>query len=142
MAARSRRPHPGPTSAPGAYAAPVGGGAPATRPGVGPAPVDELFDVSADGSVVIRVRVQPGAAHDGLVGRHGDALKLRVRAPADRGRANDAVVDLVAALAGVPVRDVDLVGGRTSRSKRVRVRGLGVQELSERLARQLDGAGG
>ena len=51
---------------------------------------------AADGGVVLAVHVQPGAGRTEVVGRHGDALKLRVAAPPTGNRANDAVVELVA----------------------------------------------
>jgi uncharacterized protein (TIGR00251 family) len=87
--------------------------------------VDEPFDVRTDGTLVLRLHVQPGARRPGVVGRHGDALKVAVTAPADRGRANEAVLALVAELLGVPRSAVELVAGATSRSKRVAVRGIG-----------------
>lgn len=88
----------------------------------------------ADGSaVVVTVRVQPGAARTGLVGRHGDALKVRVTAPADRGRANAMVEALLAEVFGVPRRAVAVTTGASSRTKRVRVDGLDLAGASSRL---------
>ena len=86
--------------------------------------VDDVFDERADGTLVLRLRVQPGARRDAVVGRHGDALKVAVAAPADRGRANEAVLDLVAGVLGVGRPAVELVAGASSRTKRVAVRGL------------------
>jgi len=83
----------------------------------------ELFDVRADGSVVVRLHVQPGAARTGVLGRHGEALKVAVAAPADKGRANEAVLALVAEVLAVPRSAVALVGGAKNRQKRVEVRG-------------------
>jgi len=69
----------------------------------------------------VRVHVQPGGARSELVGRHGDRLKVRVAAPPEAGRATAAVLDLLAAVAGVPRRSVTLVAGATSRHKTVRL---------------------
>jgi uncharacterized protein len=85
------------------------------------APVGDLFDVRADGTVVLRVHAQPGASREGVVGVHGDALKVAVRAPADRGRANEAVLAVLAELLGVAPSSLALVAGTTSRAKRVAV---------------------
>jgi len=63
--------------------------------------------------------VQPRAAREGLAGIHGDALKLKVRAPAQDDKANQAVLALLAALLDVPVSRLTISSGRTSRSKRV-----------------------
>jgi uncharacterized protein (TIGR00251 family) len=76
------------------------------------------------GGVVLRVHVQPRAARPGAVGRHGDALKLRVASPPVDDRANREVESLIAALVGVPVAAVTVVGGSRSRAKRVRLEGV------------------
>jgi uncharacterized protein (TIGR00251 family) len=81
----------------------------------------------------IAVVVSPGASRDELVGRHGDAWKVRVRAPADRGRANEAVCALLAGALGVPRASVQVVGGAASRHKIVEVRGVEPAELTRRL---------
>ena len=49
----------------------------------------------SEGGAVLAVHVQPGAGRTDVVGRYGDALKLRVAAPPTGNRANDAVVELV-----------------------------------------------
>ena len=98
----------------------------------------ELFDVRDDGRVVLRLSVSPGAGRSLVVGRHGDALKVRVGAPPERGRANAAVIDLVATVLGVAQADVEVVGGETSRSKRVAVGGIDADEVDRRLDAALD----
>lgn len=76
----------------------------------------------ADG-VELALRVQPGAHRNGVSGVYGERLKLVVSAPATDGRANEAIVALVAQLAGVPRRAVVLVSGAGARDKRVRIAG-------------------
>ena len=83
-----------------------------------------LFDIDADGNVVLPVYVQPGAHRSAVAGRHGEAVKVRVAEPPERGRANAAVARLVADELGVRAGAVDVVTGRTSRRKRVLVRGV------------------
>jgi uncharacterized protein (TIGR00251 family) len=94
--------------------------------GAGHGAVDELFEVVAattegDDEIILRVHVQPGAGRTAVVGRHGDALKLRVGAPPEGGRANDAVAALLATTFGVPAATVRLESGATSRTKRYRI---------------------
>jgi uncharacterized protein YggU (UPF0235/DUF167 family) len=60
-------------------------------------------------------------------------LRVRVAAPPLDGRANDAVVLLIARAAGLPRSAVSLVGGERSRDKTLRVVGLGAAALRERL---------
>jgi hypothetical protein len=86
--------------------------------------VTDLFDIAGEDEVLLRLHVQPGAGRSAVVGRHGDALKVRVAAPPREGRANAACVALVATTLGVKEAAVELVSGQASRSKRVRVRGV------------------
>jgi uncharacterized protein (TIGR00251 family) len=79
------------------------------------------------------VHVSPGATTQGVAGRHGDAWKVRVSAPAEGGRANEAVVRLLAETLGVRRRDVTLVSGHGGREKIVRLTGLGHAEAERRL---------
>lgn len=81
----------------------------------------------------LRLRVIPGAQRSEIVGRYGDAWKVRVAAAPERGKANDAVLDLLAHALEVPRGTVELVGGRASRDKIVSVRGLTVDEADQRL---------
>jgi uncharacterized protein len=85
----------------------------------------------------LRVTVSPGAARTELVGRHGDGWRARVAAPPERGRANDALVALLAAALAVPASSVRVVGGRSARAKVVEVDGLEKDEVESRLTRSL-----
>jgi uncharacterized protein YggU (UPF0235/DUF167 family) len=84
-------------------------------------------------STRLRVRVVPGAARTQLVGRLGDAWKLRVHAAPERGLANDAVVALLAETLGLPRADVRVVAGHTTRDKLVEVAGISQDEAEHRL---------
>ena len=75
----------------------------------------------------------PGAARTQLVGRLGDAWKLRVHAAPERGRANDAVVALLAETLGLPRADVRVVAGHTTRDKVVELAGISQDEAERRL---------
>jgi uncharacterized protein (TIGR00251 family) len=99
----------------------------------------DLYDDGPDG-VVLRVHVQPGAGRSAVVGRHGDALKVRVAAPPVEGRANEATRALLAEALGVPDADVDLTSGQSSRTKRFRLKGLDAEEADKRLRVALDEA--
>jgi uncharacterized protein (TIGR00251 family) len=83
----------------------------------------------------LRLRVAPGAARSGVVGRHGDAWKVRVTAAADRGQANAEVLRLLASALGVPRRSLSLVAGHASRDKVVQLDGLASDEAELRLER-------
>ncbi|MEP7327632.1 MAG: DUF167 domain-containing protein [Betaproteobacteria bacterium] len=72
-------------------------------------------------ALVLTLHVQPGAARTQVVGIHGDALKLKLAAPPVDGKANDALLHFLADAFGVPLRQVTLVRGQTTRAKVVRV---------------------
>jgi len=79
------------------------------------------------------LRVSPRARRSEVVGRHGEAWKVRVAAAPERGAANDAVLDLLADALGVERRRLALVAGRTGRDKIVEVEGLSSSEVERRL---------
>jgi uncharacterized protein (TIGR00251 family) len=98
--------------------------------GVSPSTPDlvGLIEAGKDGAV-LRAHVQPGASGEGIAGVHGNALKVRVRAPATSGRANEAVLALLAKELDVPAMALTVTGGGSSRDKRVRFAGLSAAEL-------------
>jgi uncharacterized protein len=89
----------------------------------------------ADRSTRVRVRVSAGARRSELVGQYGDAWKVRVAAPPKGGRANEAVVQLLAETLDVPRRDVKISSGVASREKVIAVQGLEADEADRRLRR-------
>ena len=93
---------------------------------------DELHRTTDDGEV-LSVHVQPGAGRTAVVGRHGTALKVKVAAPPEGGRANDAVLALLATSFGLPTSAVELVGGAASRSKQVLLRGVEASDVDATL---------
>ncbi len=84
-------------------------------------------------STRLRLRVSPGAARAGVVGRHGEAWKVRVTAPPEDGRANDAVVRLLADTLSVPRSSVTLVSGHGGRDKIIELAGLAPAQIERRL---------
>lgn len=93
----------------------------------------DLFETTSAKGVVLRVHVHPGAGRTAIVGRHGDALKIRVAAPPSGGRANQACTELVAGIFGVKPTAVKVVGGETSRQKRLAVDGVDADEAGRLL---------
>ncbi len=82
----------------------------------------------------LRLRVRPGARRDALVGAHGDALKIAVSAPPERGRANQAVLELLARRLDLPASRLRLVSGERSPDKALVVEGMCAAEARRRLA--------
>jgi len=90
--------------------------------------------MAAASTTRLRLRVTPGARSAGIVGRQGDAWKVRVTAAPEHGRANDAVLRLLAEALGVPRDDVTLVSGHGSREKTVELTGMETALAERRLA--------
>jgi uncharacterized protein (TIGR00251 family) len=84
-------------------------------------------------STRLRLRVSPGASRAGVVGRHGEGWKIRVAAAPEGGRANEAVLRLLADTLSVPREAVTLVSGHSGRDKIVELAGLGPGQIDRRL---------
>jgi uncharacterized protein (TIGR00251 family) len=84
-------------------------------------------------STRVRLRVSPGAKRNELVGRHGEGWKVRVAAPPEGGRANDAVLDLLARELSLPRRSLSIVSGQATREKVVQMEGIDRAETERRL---------
>jgi uncharacterized protein len=87
----------------------------------------------AEPTTRLRIRVSPGARRTEFVGRHGDAWKVRVAAPPERGRANEAVLKVLAERLRVASDELSLVAGGSGRDKVVELRSLGAEEADRRL---------
>jgi len=86
---------------------------------------------------LLAVRVVPRAGRDEVVGWQGDALRVRVAAAPEAGRANRAVAALLAEVLGVPRASVELVKGATARDKLYRIVGRSLSELRARVGGDL-----
>ena len=84
--------------------------------------------------------MSPGARRSEVVGRLGDAWKLRVRSAPEHGRANEEVTDLLARTLELTARDVRIVSGHVSRDKVVELEGLTIEEAERRLSSGKDRA--
>jgi uncharacterized protein (TIGR00251 family) len=87
----------------------------------------------AETSTRVRLRVSPGARRSELVGRHGDGWKVRVTAAPEDGRANEAVLDLLAERLDLPRRSLSIVSGHAAREKVVQLDGIDRAEGERRL---------
>jgi uncharacterized protein (TIGR00251 family) len=74
--------------------------------------------------LILDLHVQPGARVSEFAGRHGERIRVRLAARAVDGKANEALIEFLAAHYGVAKRDVRIVAGLKSRQKRVEISGL------------------
>jgi hypothetical protein len=100
------------------------------------------------GQVLLKVRAAPGARGAGgsgargakgrIVGLLGDALKVAVSAPPEKGKANEAIALVLSAELGLRSSQVSLARGDTSRDKTFHLRGVSLESACERLWKRLE----
>ncbi|HEV2948231.1 MAG TPA: DUF167 family protein [Gemmataceae bacterium] len=82
---------------------------------------------------VLSVKAHPGARRNGIQGEVGGCLKVAVTAPADRGKANQALLDLLRDALGLRSSEIQLIGGFTQRQKKVLIRNCSKAQLETKL---------
>jgi len=87
-----------------------------------------------DGKLTFKVRVVPRSSRSEIVGQHDGALRVRIAAPPVEGAANLALVRLLARALDVSPGAVEIISGKSSRTKTVSIVGSDVASL-ERLLR-------
>lgn len=87
----------------------------------------------ASGHSTLGVKVVPGSRREEIVGWLGERLKVKVAAPPEDGRANEAVCRLIATTLGVGVRAVSVVSGHSRPEKTLRIEGVAAEALASRL---------
>lgn len=99
-----------------------------------------MLELTATGDGVrLAVFAKPRASRSRVLGVREGALEVAVAAPPVDGAANAELVKTVARALGVTKRQVSLVGGETSKHKRLVIAGVGVDEVRARLAHALEG---
>jgi uncharacterized protein len=81
----------------------------------------------------LKLRVVPGAGQSEIVGRYGEAWKVRIGAAPERGRANAELLDVLSKRLGVRVAELSIVAGHSARDKVVELRGLSAVEATTRM---------
>lgn len=85
----------------------------------------------------LSLKVVPGASRDRIAGRYGDGIKVQVSAPPEKGKANDAVINVIAVALGIRTADVVLLRGHSQARKVLQINGLSEEEFTARLERIL-----
>ena len=83
---------------------------------------------------LLKLKVVPGARRDRVVGAYGDAIKIQVSAAPEAGKANAAVVRVLAEALGLKRHQIELVSGHTQARKAVRIEGLDERQILARLS--------
>ncbi len=83
---------------------------------------------------LLKVKVVPGSSRNHIAGWLGESLKIRVTAIPEKGKANDAVVSLLADTRRVPKQDVTISSRASSPRKAFKISGLSHSEIKSRLS--------
>jgi uncharacterized protein len=100
-----------------------------------------VIDLTAHArGTVLRVKAQPGAKKNAVLGERAGALRVAVTAAPERGKANEAVVEVLANSLRLPRAHIGLLTGETSRDKRFLIEDISTDDLMARLASILGNA--
>jgi len=80
--------------------------------------------------IVLKVRIQPRASKDEIVGLYGDALKIRIAAPPVDAAANESLIKLLSKTLDIPKSRINLIKGQTSRNKSLFLDGFKTSDFS------------
>jgi uncharacterized protein (TIGR00251 family) len=78
---------------------------------------------------LLRVKVVPGSSRGLVVGWVGDTLKVKVHQPPDKGRANDALIDLLSQELDIPKSSLSIIRGWSSSRKIIDLGSLSVNDV-------------
>jgi uncharacterized protein (TIGR00251 family) len=71
--------------------------------------------------MIIKVHIQPNAKKNEIVGHHGDAIKIKLKAPPVNGKANETLMDFLSEAFNISKRELSIISGQTSRQKLVKI---------------------
>lgn len=89
--------------------------------------------VTTNSGVILSIRTQPGSSKNRIIGEYGGRLKLAVTAAPEKGKANKAVIELLADTLHVHESSIHIISGETSRDKRLMIEGLTLEDLKSLL---------
>jgi len=82
---------------------------------------------------LIRVKVIPRSSRTEIAGMEKDIYRVKITDPPIEGKANKAVIALLAEKLGIAKRDIEITAGKTSRMKTVRVQGMSEVAVTQAL---------
>ncbi len=82
---------------------------------------------------ILPIKVMPSASQTAIAGWLGDTLKIRVQAPPERGKANAAVLKLMARTLSIPLESITLLQGETSPQKILSIQDLTLDQIQQKI---------
>ena len=80
------------------------------------------FIQESSSGIILKVFVQPRSSKNMIAGQHGEALKLKLKAPPVDGAANKMCIQYLAKCLKIPKSSIEIISGHTSRTKRILLR--------------------
>ncbi len=100
-------------------------------------PVRMLDIITTNSGVILSIRTQPSSSKNRIIGEYGGRLKLAVTAAPEKGKANKAVIELLADTLRIHASSVYIISGESSRDKKVLIEGLILEDLKSLLSQQV-----
>ena len=97
-------------------------------------PLDNLAITPGEDGSLLRLRVVPGSPTSCIEGVYGERLKVRIKAPPEKGKANRELIRFLASILDTQRAEVTIVGGSGGRDKVVQIAGCSPEELRQRLS--------
>lgn len=88
---------------------------------------------SQDSLARLKVKVVPGSSQTAVSGWFGDMLKVRVAAQPEKGKANSAVVALLAKRLGLSKKYFSITSGKASQQKVIEIKGMSIAHIKRKL---------
>ena len=85
----------------------------------------------------LKIKVVPGSSRDHIAGKLGDAIKVQVSAAPEKGKANDAVINLMADLLGLRRQQLQIIRGHSQPRKVLEIQGIEQDQLDQRISELL-----
>ena len=102
--------------------------------------LNDLHLVERKEGVVLGVRARAGARRNEIVGVHGGSLKVSVTQAPEKGKANEAIVALLAKQLGISKSQITLLSGQTNSNKSFLIECLAADKMLEQLRGIIGGA--
>jgi len=98
---------------------------------------DPPFAIQKGDSLCLKIYVQPGASKSSISGEHDGYLKIRISSPPVEGKANEALVEFLSDALNVRKSRIEILEGKTSRKKLVRINGLTTKDAEGLTAKKV-----
>ncbi len=81
--------------------------------------------------IILKVKIIPKSKCNKLVGYENDILKIKINAPAQKGKANKELIYFLAKILSISQRDITIISGETSRIKKIQIENISNEDLNK-----------